>query len=389
MNYTTRIFIHNAILAFLILFVFTSQPVIAFENNFGVGLLLGINQVDGDWKSPDLTPVGGFALLYRPSPFLKIAGACNYSQLKSDDDPSRLGFSAKDSDVYHTNLIPLELIFQFNVTPLSRISPFVGVGGGWFWWKTKLKENLDGINGENKRKIDPFLKTSGGLEIVLTKSYSFTLGADFRYSFSDLLDRIDSGDENDAVVSVWTGLNYYFKSNNNKDIDGDFIPNELDLEPENVEDFNGYMDHDGRPERGLASSGGKNTPIVVHHPVFQSYENRNIKIDSKIYSKKPLRTAALFYRVNNKKPWNVIKLDAVGNNFTATIPTDAVTNGGLDYCIIAVDKDVKGFGYAGLPQRPIHVNLIKNVSTWQIMSSTLAAISWGSAIYIGLRKQKN
>ena len=88
-------------------------------------------------------------------------------------------------------------------------------------------------------------------EYTFENNIGLLLGADIRYSLTDRLDQIKSGDENDGMISIWTGVNYYIRNADKTDLDYDFIPVDLDLDPVTAEDRNGYLDHDGKPEGGV------------------------------------------------------------------------------------------------------------------------------------------
>ena len=387
-NFSDRIRFLALALAFLFVLVFASHQGKASETKFGIGLKVGGDYVDGDWSSPRLTPMAGLALSYSPSPFFKVIGDFNYTHLKPRDDPSRLSLPPGDIKNFSTVLLPLGIGFQIDFAPLSTVSPFVSAQAGWLWWKPKYDDSWSSQIG-TKYHLDSFVKTGGGLEFHLSKVTSLNVGADFQFAFTDQLDLRDSGDENDAITTIWAGMTYYLKSGNKNDFDKDGIPNELDLSPRIPEDLNMFMDHDGRPEGGVKPF-QKNPVILLHKPVFKAYANHDIRVDAQIQSQNSLRVAAVLYRGLDEKQWSVSKLlTQDGTNFTAKIPAESVNKNGIEYCLVAVDSKAKNIGHSGLPQRPIRVEVIEKASTWRIVGSAVAAISWGSAVYFGIRKQKN
>jgi hypothetical protein len=387
-NFSVRIYSLALTSAFLLSLVFAANQGKASESKFGIGFKVGGNYLDGDWSSPRLTPMTGLALSYSPSPFFKVIGDLNYTHLKTRDNPNRLSLPAGNIKSFSNVLLPLGIGFQIDLAPLSTVSPFVAAQAGWLWWKPKYERSLPSQIG-NKYHLDSFVKTGGGVEFHLSKVTSFNVGVDYQFAFTDQLDLRDSGDENDAISTIWAGMTYYLKSANKDDFDKDGIPNELDLSPRIPEDFNMFMDHDGRPEGGVKPF-QKDPVVLLHKPIFKAYADHDIRIDAQIHSQNSLRMAAVLYRGIDEKQWRVSKLlSQDGTNYTAKIPEQSVKKNGIEYCIVAVDSKAKNIGYSGLPQRPIRVKVIEKASTWRIFGSAVAAISWGTAVYFGLRKQKN
>ena len=379
-----RIFSPALIVAILFTLAFASSSVLASETKFGIGLKVGAVQLDGDWKASEVTPIAGVRLFYKAGPFLSIVGETDFSYLIPKDDR----FPGSASKDYKTLLAPAEISLQFDFSPLATVSPFVAIGGGVLWWDARYQNKTILLNGEKQQMTTPFVKTGGGLQFRLRNGLALSVGADFRYVFTDYLDQLKSGDEQDAVVTAWGGLSYAFASTSDDDRDGDNIPDELDLDPETPEVFNGYMDHDGKPD-GVRSVKKTGAPIVLHHPIFKAYAGKSLPIKAVILTSSPLRVAAVLYRQKGKKTWSVLKLEKSGQYYEGKIPGEAVTGNRLEYCIVAVNKQANAIGYSGLPKRPIQVQVLKNATTWRILSGTVAALGWGSAVYVGLRKQKN
>jgi hypothetical protein len=172
------------------------------------------------------------------------------------------------------------------------------------------------------------------------------------------------------------------------DIDGDRIPQELDLDPVYAEDRNGFMDHDGRPEKGVPANFDQKAPLVIHFPVFRAEANRDLVIRAQIASIEPLRTAAVLYRATGSKTWNVVQLERkLDDSFEGTIYGEFVSRDGLEYCVVAVDEKVKGIGYSGLPSRPIKVKVVGNGAVWRIAGGIATALSWAAATFLIMRKQ--
>ncbi|MBN1997537.1 porin family protein [candidate division KSB1 bacterium] len=384
----TSLFIRIYLPLFIFLSLF-SLPDIADANErpFNLGIKLGLNKLEGDWKEPKLNPQGSLYFSYDLVPYFGIGGELNYSILKTKSDMERIG-ALYDSEKFKVVSIPFEIKCRFNFFPFSRVNPFATIGGGVIQTNAFHDNETIAVDGQDQKGSEGVLSAGGGLEFRLPDGLALSIGADYRQLFTDKLDQLDYGDESDGLISVWGGLGYYFGPVTPDDADGDCIPKELDLDPAQAEDRNGYLDHDGVPESGMASNKTKNAPIVIHHPVFTAEAGQDLKISAKILTNSPLRTAAVLYRKVGKKNWNVQKLEPFeGAVFSAKISGDNITEEGMEYCVVAVDERVKGIGYSGLPTRPIRIKVVKNGSGWRIASGIAAVLSWGAASYIVFRKQ--
>ncbi|MFQ5677559.1 MAG: hypothetical protein ACE5G1_16840, partial [bacterium] len=234
----------------------------------------------------------------------------------------------------------------------------------------------------------------------LTRLFSVgvNVGATFRLSLTDKFDQLTQGDENDQVLDLHAGVTFYF-SKSRDDRDHDLIPDELDLMPDIAEDRDGYLDHDGIPEKNpnpIAMSSfdapvnnNSAVPIVIHHVVERAESGRSIPIKSYVYSERNLRVVATLYRPLGEPKWNVVRMDnRHGNLYQGEIPGFAVTHDGLEYCVVAVDETLKGIGYSGLPSKPINLNVAPSGKAWRFLGGTLGAATIGAASYLVLRSQK-
>jgi len=353
--------------------------------NYALGFNSGVSRLEGDLRGASLSPIitGHFRVL--PVPYFALNGEIGYASLNSDR-----------ADDFKTTIIPLELSAIFNFLPARTVNPYVFVGGGGVIWKAK---NNAGTLEDN---FDSFLKTGGGLEFRLSRMLSFNLGATYRFSFTDAFDQLRQGDENDQVLDVHAGFTYYL-GNRTHDRDHDFIPDELDLMPDIAEDKDGYLDHDGIPEKNvtperLAASGidapirsmtNSNAPIVIHYLIREAESGRGLPVKTHVYSDVGLKVVAALYRPVGTSNWNVVRLDPGENSlYEGEIPAYALTEEGLEYCVVAVDETLGGIGYAGLPSQPIHVTVLPSGKPWRFIGGAVGAAAVGTASYLVLRKQK-
>lgn len=372
-----------------VLLCLTTMTVTAIsgERFLGIGLTTGLGRLEGDISGSKLSPFFMGHLRFLPVPYFALNGELGFSSLTTSNSS------------FKTQIIPFELSAIFNFLPHSKVNPYIFAGGGGVFWKAKGIDPLTGQKGTLESNTDSFLKTGGGLEFFVSRSVAINLGATFRLSLTDNLDQLNQGDENDQVLDVHAGVTFYFNKNRN-DRDNDLIPDELDLMPDIAEDHDGYLDHDGIPEKNPnpiamgsmdwpIGNDSNASPVVIHYIVQKAESGRNISIKSHVYSEKNLKVVAILYRPMGEPKWNVVRMDERGNHlFQGEIPGYAVTTEGLEYCVVAVDETLSGIGYSGLPSKPIRVNISPSGKAWRLIGATFGAATIGSASYLVLRKQK-
>ena len=401
----------NILFSVLLLIFLLSNVVLGGgeQTNFGVGLKFGLNRIEGDIKSPLFKPFTYGTIRYNLFEYLAIGLESGYSVSGSNRDDGR------GLPEFQSMIIPYEGHVIFSFLPLNRINPYVLLGGGGFYWEYIEDEQIPGhyyklLDNDNTEQLDyskpmkgydSFIKSGGGVEILLNRNHNFyfDLGFTFRYSFTDMFDGVYGGDENDGLLDIYGGLTYYFRSSTRGDRDNDGIPDELDLKLEIKEDPDGYMDHDGKPEAIPPSvdTGGSDSdssiadtdpPVVIHTPIHRVEANQDINIKADIYEKR-LKNTSIIYRPVGFDGWKVAALRSKGgSSYEGIIPKRFVHKQGLEYCVIAVDEATNGVGYCGLPKLPVRVEVLSHPKIWRIISGAAAIAGWGSSGYLILRKQK-
>jgi hypothetical protein len=370
---------------------FSTPQLLAADDKFGFGIKGGFNKLEGDWKEPRFNPMGSFVISYAPLPYFSIGAEVNTSILRTRENPITFlpgSLGPIDPNLYQTTALPMELDFRFNLSPFTTVNPFASIGFGGLMWDARYDNQTIQRDGVDQRGTALFMKTSGGLEFLFDNGLGLMIGADFRYTGFDMLDQNGNGDENDGIISLWAGLNYYITRKDPQDMDRDNVPKKYDLDLYQPEDRNGYMDHDGKPDYGKALKNSK-SPLLIHYPVFRAEAGKDLKIKAIITSEKPIKTAAVIYRTIGTSKWKLVALKK-GEDLTtynAMIKGSQVTPAGLEYCVVAVDQDLKGIGYSGLPKRPIVVKVDKSGKNWRVVSGIAAFLGWGAAAYIVMRKQ--
>jgi hypothetical protein len=356
-----------------------SESVQARDWMFGLGFQAGVSRIEADIDGK-LSPIVSAHLRILPIPYFAINGELGYSRLRFDLPGNP-----------RTEIVPFELSGIVNFLPFKKVNPYFFLGGGGTYWSRNA-----GVAPRDG--VDSFLKTGGGLEFRVTPSVALNLGASFRYSLTEAFDSTFQGDENDQVLDVHAGFTYYFAKTRG-DRDRDAIPDELDLMPEIAEDRDGYLDHDGIPEKNAnpAAMGTLDSPIdnnssssptVIHQLVTQAELGSAIPIKAQVYTNMDLRVVAVLYRPIGTPNWNVVRMDDRGaGSYQADIPGYAVTVSGVEYCVVAVDETLSGIGYSGLPSKPVSVKVSPSGKPWRIIGGIVGAAAIGTASYIVIRKQ--
>lgn len=365
------------------------------KGSLGVGLYTGVTQFEADIKKPALGPFVYGHIKFNPNAFLSIGAEFGYAELK---DKARANFK--------TAIMPFEMDLIFNLLPLGKVNPYAMIGGGGVYWNATEGGERIIVNNKTQESIDSFLKTGGGLEFVLNKkrNLTFSIGATYRYSLTDMLDQLYSGDEKDQVVDIYAGLTYYFKTSTKGDRDSDGVPDHYDLSVEVPEDPDGYMDHDGkpdeRPEERFAEvvdmlsdtlRQGEDTvpPVVIHLVNHKVEEGKDIALEVEVFENREIRVVSVLYRTVGEKKWQVRMLRSLGSTlYHGILPASVVRPPGVEYCVVAVDEAVSGIGYSGLPKRPNVIEVLAKPKLWRSLTATAAILGWGAAGYLIARKQK-
>jgi len=360
---------------------------------FGVGFRGGVARLDGDASISPLRPEINAIFSFALRPHLRLSGEVGFADLA-------LGANA-DTAVLRTIPIALNLAWRF--APYSDVTPFATLGGGGASWKhlDKRTHKAIPISGQKESNFNYFLQTSGGLDISLSPRMNWMIGAAYRYGFTDNLDAIPTGDQNDAVISAFTGFTVNI-GNITGDADQDGVVDRYDLSSQASEDRDGYLDHDGVPDKRMAgdiaayvnaaetnNGSDKAPPIVIHDPVLHATAGNRLRLSAEIFENQSLRKAAIIYRPANAQRWLVEPINPAKKNlYVGTIPGSVIQRSGLEYCVVAVDQAISGVGYSGLPDRPNFVRVHGKETGWRIAAGLAAAAGWGTASYLVFRKQQ-
>jgi len=365
----------------------------AASTKLALGLRVGAARFDADAKKPNFVPMYSGVLSYSLNPHFLIAGEAGYAELKTQEKAS-----------FASRIIPVEAELVFRLLPFRKVTPFATLGAGGVWWRATQNGQVIGppATATKQDRLDSFLKSSGGLTFTLSRQVSLNVGATFRYSLTDALDQIFSGDEKDAVISMFGEVSIkLFSRRGERDDDRDGVLDVLDLDPRTPEDGDGYLDHDGLPENDAAKpmadlsaltpdpKAERAPPIVIHEPVRWAEAGQPLRLHAEIFSRGAMEKIAVLHRERGTTNRMIDSMEkSLANSYSMVLPGQAVHKQGMEYCIVAVDQKKKGLGYSGLPNRPNIIQVLSNPSRWRAATSFVAIIGWGSAAYLAFRRQQ-
>jgi len=376
-------------LAVLILFIFGfREKTRATTPELGLELRTGISKLEGDWQKPRLNWIGAFLVHYSPVEYFTVVGELGYSHLSSHADAPRIHPILNESGKYRTVTMPAGLNFRFNFFPFKRWNPYSILGSGVIGWEAQYGGKTISQNNALQKGIATYTKAAGGVEYRINNKFAANFEVDFKYTSLDELDQLITGNERDGIISIYSGLIYYFRTNESKVSDYEGIPYALQHAITETKNRNPFERKGGIIEQSFnQQADSSSAPLVIHDPVRRVEEKTDIKIIARIVSSTPLKVNALLYRNNQQQKWSIRKLVEKEDHFETVIKAEEVSYPVLEYCVVALNQNMKGLGYAGLPQNPIRVDIVRQSQGWRIISSFIALVGWSAAAFIILKKQ--
>lgn len=261
-------------LAIALVLVTSTASAETWDGRWGIGLHGGTwKQFGGNADYSNFGPATGIRISRGVSDAVTLDLGFRYGWTrpgaKSINDEAGLTFDSVTP--LHTRILQPSLSTTIRFVSEGTWRPWISGGVGFTRWDVRnLPGEKAGIwpSGEGVRVRDEDGEThdghdlnatfSAGLgtEIVASEHWSFDVGARAHYLVSQDLDSVGLSsvdgvpegkgvDANSTILEGFIGLNYTFGST---DRDGDGIPNDLDLEPNQPEDFDGFRDTDGAPD---------------------------------------------------------------------------------------------------------------------------------------------
>jgi len=127
--------------------------------------------------------------------------------------------------------------------------PYVYLGISNIWFDPKYEEGSKAPNNKNNlyEKSATSNDLGWGLRYFISEVLAFHGEMQLHFLKTDYLDDVKSGDFNDVYISASFGINFTLNSSNDDDKDG--VANKVDPCPDISEDFDGFEDEDGCPDR--------------------------------------------------------------------------------------------------------------------------------------------
>ncbi len=260
--------------ATLLLCALTVTPALADDINgrTGIGAQLGIHKLIGgqyDYSSVDQN----FGLWLRRGYSSKwsLEVGANYGHvrpgaLRNED----AGFGFGSVHAFYSTATTGVAGLRYHLTPERRFGPYLGAQFGIMAWKVRDENHRTPavfpagttVRGYDQDGNPVYLEGTNitgtltvGAEYFLTENLSLDFGVRYNLIFGNDRDNIgssalwgsDYADVNNARWDMFVGGTMYFGGS--KDKDSDNIDDQYDGCPDAAEDYDGYQDQDGCPDR--------------------------------------------------------------------------------------------------------------------------------------------
>lgn len=259
-----------AIALLFISFCCVSVCAAATEDWMGVGINLSMVKPSGGDRDYEEAGLAVGIQIKKPlSERLSVACDYSYGRTGSSADLTSPGVAGiqgwGDCDDFLTTWNHIDLSANLALSRGGRVKPFVSAGMGLtFWgvqdWRDEAAEKgrtPDGYDADGKlRKLRGTNLTAvlgAGVEFFATDNMSVTLSGRYRHMLEADRDNVgasaalgpDHVDANAGALEGCVALTYYFGPT---DCDGDGVFDHLDRCRREMEDLDGFEDHDGCPD---------------------------------------------------------------------------------------------------------------------------------------------
>jgi outer membrane protein OmpA-like peptidoglycan-associated protein/opacity protein-like surface antigen len=242
------------------------------QGRWGFGLQTGFMKlVGGDYDYSNFDQFGTLVVDYGVSHHWTFEAALKYGYTRPgvEQRSEEAGWTTKSGAPLYTEIHQPLLRARYHLAPDATFNPFLGAGAGATIYRvlnlrgedpglildgtTIVGWDTDGNRASLKGTLFTFT-LEGGADIFLTPSVAINVGA--RYHVLAGADRDNVGmssfwgpnhvDANTGMLEGFLGLSVWF---GNPDDDGDGILDKYDRCPDAKEDFDGWEDFDGCPDR--------------------------------------------------------------------------------------------------------------------------------------------
>lgn len=151
-------------------------------------------------------------------------------------------------DKFSTDVFSIGVSLLYSYAFAKEFLPYIDFGLSYYFFNPKdingelLYNNRNNIYDKKSLGFD----TELGISIPVSSQFSLDANSSLHFLFTDYIDDLAVGKNNDFFASVSLGVTYAFI--NNRDSDGDGIIDADDHCPDEPEDFDGFQDEDGCPD---------------------------------------------------------------------------------------------------------------------------------------------
>ncbi len=209
------------------------------DNKVGFGLKGGVATYFGDINQQTWKPHYGFSLDYWMTNYYGLGIEGGVTNLQAE----------KGNLFFKTGIFYVAADLKFKLVRFGPVQPYfiTGVEGFRFDPEDRNGNKLPNIAAGKYDKFQFGAPLGGGISFFLNDNLSLDFQGVYHYTFTDYLDDLKEGNNNDGYLTTALKLTFYF-GGEEKDSDGDGIPDDLDLCPQKAEDRDGFLDEDGCPD---------------------------------------------------------------------------------------------------------------------------------------------
>ncbi len=160
------------------------------RSNNAIQVALGTALINGDYVNPqyEFNSKIGYRRFFTPY----FSANINYNK-----------FNLANKELVNEGYMSFDINFEYTLLPYDRLTPFLFVGGG---------SNISNFF----KQVVPKVQAGAGLEYLINDKIGIMIQGENNFAFSDDLDLLVSGSQNDMYWRFGLGLNLYLGKSNSK-----------------------------------------------------------------------------------------------------------------------------------------------------------------------------